>query len=227
MKHLATACLLATLALFPIAAQADWTENFDSYALGSGLHGQGGWEGWQGDPQWNAYVSNVQARSMPHSVEITGNSDIVHPYTGYTAGRWVYTAWQYIPASFVGTTYFILLNTYSAGQNWSIQVSFANGMVTNDGVSGGTLPVAFDRWVEIQVVIDLDADTQTFYYDGQMLYMGTWTNEVSTGGALNIGAVDLYANGASPVYYDDMSLLPEGAVPNAESSWGSVKGLFR
>ena len=31
------------------------------------------------------------------------------------------------------------------------------------------------------------------------------------GGVLDIGAVDLFANASTPVYYDDMSLVPEPA----------------
>ena len=226
MKYLALLCVLAAIAL-PVAAQADWTENFDSYAVGSGLHGQGGWEGWLGDPTWNAYITDVVSLSPMNSVEITGTSDMVHPYTGYSTSQWIYTAHQYIPSSFSGQTYFIMLNTYAGTQNWSIQVAFTGGMVVNEGISGGTLPIAYDRWVEIRVMIDLAANMQTFYYNGQVLYVGTWTGEVSTGGALNIGAVDLFANGASPVYYDDLSLVQDIPVPADETSWGGVKGLFR
>jgi uncharacterized repeat protein (TIGR01451 family) len=58
------------------------------------------------------------------------------------------------------------------------------------------------------VEIDLDADTQTFYYNGAQFYTGTWSGHVSGGGATAIGVVDLYANSATSVYYDDMSLLP-------------------
>jgi hypothetical protein len=41
-----------------------------------------------------------------------------------------------------------------------------------------------------------------------MLYQDTWTGHISGGGAVNIGAVDLFANSASPVYYDDFFLTP-------------------
>jgi len=58
----------------------------------------------------------------------------------------------------------------------------------------------------LPVEIDLDADWQEFYYNGQLLTAKSWTDGVSGDGALNIGAVDLFANGASSVYYDDMSL---------------------
>lgn len=228
MKQFALLCLAAVAILCPVTAQADWTENFDSYALGSSMHGQGGWEGWLGDPNATAYVTDAQAYSTPHSVEITGASDLVHPYDGYVMGQWVYTAWQYIPTEFSGTTYFLLLNTYVGTQNWSTQVSFNSSgqYIQNDG-TGDQLPMITGRWVEIRVEIDLDADTQTFYYDNQMLFSSSWTEGISGGGALNIGCVDLYANASTPVYYDDISLLPAGGVPAEETSWGGVKSLFR
>lgn len=215
MKHLALLGLAMAVVLCPVTAQADWTENFDSYALGSSMHGQGGWEGWLGDANATAYVSDVQALSTPHSVAIAGASDLVHPYDGYTSGQWVYTAWQYVPGDLSGITYFLLLNTYQGTQNWSSQVNFSlAGGVYSDG-TGDQLPLITNQWVEIRVEIDLDADTQTFYYDNQMLYSTSWTEGLSGGGALNIGCVDLYANSASAVYYDDMSLLPGGVVPTA------------
>jgi MYXO-CTERM domain-containing protein len=60
----------------------------------------------------------------------------------------------------------------------------------------------------VRFEIDLDADVQDIYYDGNLLSSKSWTDGVSGGGALNIGAVDIFANGASPIYWDDMSLVP-------------------
>jgi hypothetical protein len=201
---------LARPAAAPELAGTNWIEHFDTYATGSQMHGQGGWKGWFNDPAAGALTSDVQARSPLNSVDINGSTDLVHEYSGNTE-VWTYTAWQYLPSSFSGTTYFIMLNSYDdagANLNWSVQVNFdsASGTVTNEGASGGALAILYDQWVEIRVVIDLTGNTQTFYYGGQMLYTGTWTEEVSGGGALTIGAVDLFANGASTVYYDDISL---------------------
>ncbi|MGH9381507.1 MAG: choice-of-anchor J domain-containing protein, partial [Thermoanaerobaculia bacterium] len=194
----------------------EWSDDFDGYATGSQIHGQGGWKGWLNDPAAGALVSDAQAQSAPNSVEIVGASDLVHEYVDSTSSQWTYTAWQFIPADFTGISYFILLNSYDdsgSGLNWSTQVNFnaSTDTVVNDGASGGTLPLIRDQWVEIRVEIDLDADTQDFFYNGDLLYSGTWTNEVSGGGQVNIGAVDLFANGASPVYYDDLSLSAAGA----------------
>ena len=184
-----------------------WADNFDSYAPGSQMHGQGGWKGWGNDPGAGALVTTAQAHTPLNSVDITGASDLVHEYMGYNTGVYSYTIMQYVPSSMSGESYFILLNQYDdagSSNNWSVQVVF-NGTantVTNTGVSGGTAALVEDQWVEIVIVINLNANTQTFYYNGTALYTGTWTEEVSGGGILNIGAVDLFANSATSVYYD-------------------------
>jgi subtilisin family serine protease len=211
-------------------APGTWSDDFDSYATGSQLHGQGGWKGWFNDPSMGALVSDAQSQSSPNSAAILGSSDLVQEYSGYTSGEWIYTAWQYAPTDFTGQSYFIMLNTYNdsgTGLNWSVQVMFDSNtnLVTNDGASGGTLSLVKGQWVELRVEIDLTADTQSFFYNNQLLYEGSWTNEVSGGGALNIGAVDLFANSASVVYYDDLSLEPEYVEPGVCDLLGDVSWL--
>lgn len=215
----------------------DWSDNFDSYAAGSQLIGQGGWEGWGNNPAAGALVSNAQSHSSPNSAAIVGDTDLVHQYSGYTSGVWNYTAWQYIPTDFSGESYFILMNQYTpAGGgtgNWSTQVHFqsATNLVIGDpgpGNPGGTLPLVKGQWVPIRVLIDLNADTQTFYYNNQVLYTGSWTEGQSGGGSLNIAAVDLYANSASVVYYDDLALTQaQGVACDAPDDipWASVAPL--
>ncbi|MCB9135042.1 MAG: hypothetical protein H6636_06425 [Anaerolineales bacterium] len=200
------------------AAPAEiWSDNFDSYATGQNLHGVGGWKGWGNSAAASASTTAAQALSAPNSVDILGASDLVHEYSGSTSGQWVYTAWQYLPSSMSGQTYFILLNQYDdvgTTNNWSTQVCFdsaANVLYDATGTSctgTNSLPIVYDQWVEIRVEIDLDADTQTFYYNNQPLFTDTWTGHVSGGGIAAIGAVDLFANNATSAYYDDLSLMP-------------------
>ena len=229
MRKLLLLSLVLVFAVVPTSARADWADDFDSYATGSGLHGQGGWKGWDNDPAWDAYVTDVYSQSAPNSVEIAGPSDMVHEYSGYGTGTWIYTAWQYVPADFAGLSYFLLLNTYNdtGPYNWSCQVLFDSAGYVISDPDGGELSLITDRWVEIRVEIDLDADLQTFYYDDQMLYQKSWIDGVSGDGAQNIGAVDLFANAAEPIYYDDLSLVEDQGTAIQESSWGRVKSLFR
>jgi len=216
----------ASITLLTSFASAQWSENFDSYAASSQVVGQGSWEEW--GPGAGAFVSNAQSLSPANSIAIAGATDLVHQYSGYSAGKWVYKAHQYIPSTMTGVTYFILLNTYAypAGPyNWSTQVEFsvAGGVRGNFGtptIGHNVVPVITDAWVEIQVLIDLDANWCQFYYNGVLLdepnlpddpALGggySWTGGVFGGGAgaLNLAAVDLYANNATDCFYDDISL---------------------
>ncbi len=200
-----------------MAIQGEWADNFDSYLTDSELHGQGGWKGWGNDITYGATVTDNKALSLPNSVAVVGQTDIVHEYTEANTGFWTYTAWQFIPNNYAGASSFILLNAYDdlgTDVSWSVEVVFdsASGTVYNNGKSNGSLPLVYGRFVELRVEIDLINDEQSFYYDGDLLYSGSWTGEVSDAGSLNLAAVDLFANDASVVYYDDMSLsiaIPE------------------
>jgi hypothetical protein len=230
MKHLVLLLgVTAVLAWLPSPAGADWFDDMESYPLGSGLHGQGGWMGWDDDVTWDAYVSDFVSYSPSQSVEIGPTADIVQSFSGYTSDCWVFTAWQYIPTSFSGQTYFLLLNTYNAGgpYNWSCQVLFDSAGFIESYPEGTQLGLITGQWVELRVEIDLDIDVQTFYYDGEMLYQKSWVEGASGGGEVNIGCVDLFGNNASPVYYDDLSLEPCTPTAVDETSWGGIKSLFR
>lgn len=188
----------------------EFWENFDSYAEGSDMHGQGGWKGWDNNPGAGALVTSAFSYSSPHSVDINGGSDLVHEFSGFTTGMWVLTAWTYVPSG-TPQSYLIALNTYNDGgpYNWSMQVFFDAGAgVVVSEFDGGTLPIITDEWVEFRVEIDLDTDTQTAFYGGMQLYSKSWTQGVSGGGVLNIAAVNLFANGATSIYYDNVSLCP-------------------
>ncbi len=235
MRKLAAVVLLASVVAY---ASADWSDGFDSYSLGS-INGQGGWVGWANTPSAAGTVTDVISRSANQSQQIEYGHDSVHTYAGYNTGVWWYTAYVWIPSDFQsgGTppdtgTYFILCNTYTNGganTRWSVQFSFdsTDGLIHADAGDSTetTLPYTPDMWSEIAVRIDLTADWTQIYYNGTLIddpdvaNHGTlgggyqWTKGVfgtDTNGLLNIAAVDLYANGSTAVFYDDMSLaVPE------------------
>ncbi len=207
----------ATLA---VSSTRAWADNFDTYTNGQLLDGtpdDGGWKGWDNDPQYYGTVTNEQYRSSPHSVKIELTSDLVHEYEGYTSGQWVYTTWIYVPTDFAGESYFMLLSSYTdgAGQNnkWALVIRFdsANQIVESEA-DAVTTPLITGQWVELRTEIDLDSDWFKFYYNDYLLIQKEWTacwNNAGDG-FLVIDAVDLFANGASKVFYDDMSLVPSG-----------------
>jgi hypothetical protein len=208
---------LGASATVGVSANFIWSDNFDSYTNGQFLDGtpdDGGWEGWGGVASAGAYVTNAQAYSSPHSVEIAVGSDLVHQYSGYNSGKWIYKCYQYIPIDFAGISYFILLCGYDGGGAatvWTVQVHFDSELdLVESEFNGETAPIVYGQWTEFRCEIDLDADWLEIYYDGVFLAEHAWTDTVqgTGGGSLNIAAVDLFANGATPVYYDDISLLP-------------------
>ncbi|MCB9885069.1 MAG: hypothetical protein H6838_06225 [Planctomycetes bacterium] len=224
MKHILWTASVIALAS-PIA-RAQWFEDFDSYATSTQVVGQGAWEEW--GPGAGAMVTSAQARTPGNAIDINGPSDLVHQYSGYTSGTWVYRAHQYIPTGATGSTYFIMLNDYAspAGPySWSMQLLFntTTGMASQrcGGAATISMPFVLDQWVEIKAVVNLDEDWVQLYYNGVLFddpavadhpTLGggyTWSlgdGGTNTTGLVNIAAVDLFANNASSVYYDDISL---------------------
>jgi len=217
----------------------DFFENWDSYAVGSNVHGQGGWKGWANDPNAGAFVDDAFSVSPTNSINIEGPSVLIHEFSGYTSGFVTVTAKMYIPGDFTGDTYFIFENVYSDVDtsiiSWSTQVIFrgASGTVENfDGAANpGSLPFVTDAWADLKLEIDLDADVQTFYYNGEVLYTGSWTNQFpdqGVPGILNIGSIDLFAGAptlSTPVYYDDLSIVP-GIPSNFGVSLGAASNAL-
>jgi hypothetical protein len=187
-----------------------WSENWDSYPTGQDMHGVGGWKGWDNDSMCTAYTSNVTYLSSPNSIEIVGESDLVHEFA-YDDGVWVITVQQFVPSSFNGTSFFIVMNEYadSGPYAWGTQVafdSFSNNVSYLYPYLGDPLPLVKGQWVEIRVEIDLDADWQSIYYNGDLLHECDWTS-LYPGSNTSIAAVDLCAANASSVYYDDLSIV--------------------
>ena len=63
----------------------------------------------------------------------------------------------------------------------------------------------------MRIAVDLDNDLQTFWYNGTQVYSGSWTQQFpnqQVPGILNIGSIDLFANGATAVYYDNIQIAP-------------------
>src|SRR6185369_10205936 len=74
---------------------SNFLENWDSYVVGSNVHGQGGWKGWANDPSAGAFVDDAQSVSASNSINIEGASDLIHEFSGYTSGVWTVTAQQF------------------------------------------------------------------------------------------------------------------------------------
>jgi len=218
MKKLA---VIAVAATFAVAANAQWSDNFDSYANGTQLHGLNNWQGWLGNPANGALVTNAQSSSGPHSVEVIGpNVDVVNVFAGATSGIWMFSGEVFVPTAYTNTanqgSHFIMLNEYVGTQNWSVQMWFdgATNMVRQNGGSGNTfvetqVAIVRNQWVGFNFVIDLGANSVVGTYNGSTVLTGQWYDTVA--GTAQIEAIDLFAWNSSAVYYDNLNLaiVPE------------------
>src|SRR6185503_10356378 len=225
--------LLACLAVLPWRAAAAVFDDFESYAAGSNLHGQGGWAGWAGDTNAGALVSSNFSFSPTRSVNITGASDLVRTFSGATNGQWVFSVMQYIPSTSTGTNYVSLLNTYRspygpADLNYSLQIrcNMATGQIISDFGGGATRPMVKDQWVEVRCEINLAANSVSEFYNGQLLSTHAWQGGTGGTGLNHIQALDLYANNAGPAYCDDVSLAPPGLPPVITTQPQSLRSVI-
>ena len=180
-----------------------FVEDFESYEAGTDLHGVNGWKGWDNTDGAGAPVSDALAFSGANAVEVVGSADLVHEFD-LAGGVIEFSAMQYIPSGTSGSTYFILLNSYDDGanQDWSIQTTFDLAGGTIGYMNGGEATIVYDEWVELKYVIDLDNNTVDKYYNGEFIVSAVW-DDTENG---TLGAIDLFGNGASSVYYDDITI---------------------
>ncbi len=224
---------IATVALAAGAsAQSVFTDNFNSYAVGSAIDGQGGWHNWDGVPPSGLDVSVIQdnttgfARSG-HSVSVNSTtpayfntSDLVHQFTGATTGKHTMRAFNYCKTGSVDQWFWIIMSKYTpvGPYAWSVQLHLnpTTLLWTVDAGTANTAtgPIVLDTWVEVRSQIDLTANTvEVFYNNISCAPAYSWTGDIFGGntGALDIVAVDLYHNpaavpGTSPIYFDDFGL---------------------
>ncbi len=191
------------------AASAQWFDGFEAYANGPLF--AGGWDGWDGSPAARGEVNSLFAHTGEKSILITGGADAVHPFAPgeYSSGLWTMTTWMLLfQNDHTSSTYFIVNNVYNHGgpYEWTIQMQFdpASGNVIDNLRGNPSVPIAYDRWAEIRLEINLDADTVDTYYDGALLSSGQYTIR---GGPVEIGNIDLFTLGATS-YYDDFNIVP-------------------
>jgi len=212
--------VLAIVGISSVASAIEFMEDFESYAPGSEMHGQGGWKGWDNSLSAGAPASDLYALSGSVSVEIAGVSDLVHEFD-LAGGRWELSAMQYIPSGKTGEHWFILLNTYNdnGDKDWSVQVNFnmSTGVLRSDE-GGGTANILYDQWVELKFIIDLDNNTVDAYYNGEMFTSHVWDD--NNHGTLQ--CIDLWGNNASEVYYDDISIMAPPRAYNPTPADGAI-----
>lgn len=197
-----------------------WIEHFDGYT--GALNGQGGWESWEGGAAGADFsLSGDVLRGETLVLKIDGDDDAVRVFSPDDlegAYGFAFSTYVYVPTSFAGSQYFILLNTYQAAEDndWSLQLEIdgVGGVFRDFDDTGNTMPLPRDEWIHIDVVVDLESDQQSVFLDDQLFIEKSWSAGVAPGGDARLQAVDLWANGsASPVYYDSFFLEPFLPIP--------------
>ncbi len=218
--HVLLSALFGVYLCTPSVAQ--WSESFENYTDGSVLEGQGGWHGWDGLNTLNSIVTSQFSSGASQSVMVLAGADSVQEFDGYDTGHWALSTQVYIPSSFVGKVYFLVLNSYRDGgpYQWSVQLAF-NGdtgeLECNCGSgTASTLPLQRDVWTELWLNIDLTADFVEVFYGGVSAGSYMWSAGPYGGssfGLLQVDALDLFSDaGGYPhtteLYFDEFELLP-------------------
>jgi hypothetical protein len=216
MKGLWALAVVSLVAAAPAEAQF-FTDNFDTYATGSTIMGQGGWETWDTNPGANTTLSAIQSFTAPNALLVAGPADIVHRFTGVNSGTWHARAQVFIPSTSTGEAWFILLNQYAPAatdDNWSVQVVFCvtgcttagalPGMVVNLGgsdVAGtGVAPLITNQWVEVRASVNFATNSYSVFYNGVLLDTKQW----QLTGTAQLQAMDLFSNGSTQAFMDNI-----------------------
>lgn len=216
-----TCIALVVLVVIAAPASAQWTENFDSYGPAPmSLHGVGGWNSTCWGSGWAGTLSGDQARSAPYSMR-TGFQILQHtwPAGSFVTGQWSLRMWVLF-----GTTnnsaWFTVFNgvdgsSCAGWDNECIHIDFNQwGQVEIDSpILGGSgyawIPNTY-TWYELRMDIDLNANTQTTWFNGVQLGTGAFSHY---GGPAEIRGIEMY-NGGFWIYCDDLSLQPPPPVWN-------------
>ncbi|MFI4881048.1 MAG: LamG-like jellyroll fold domain-containing protein [Phycisphaerales bacterium JB064] len=215
-----------------------FVEDFEFYMPESEPCGIGGWSPWPGSTDVCGLVTTDQAASGMRSLRIdgqmggmTGQGDDMVRTFDLTSGRHVLTMQTLVPTGATGRGWVVMLSEFPAPFNWALNLMLdANaGIIRDEQDAGLNTPLVFGQWIELQVVIDLDADTVDATYNGVPFIVGkSWTLGVPPSGPATFKALDLYADepgtGTSGMYFDDISLrtlcepTPEPCVADCDAS---------
>jgi hypothetical protein len=219
--------VVGAVLLAATAAKAQFADSFETYTTGSDITGQGGWAQWDNNPIVDNAVSTAFAHTGSKSLQTELHADKVHDFS-FTAGRWNWSVWTYVPSTTTLPQWGVFLSSYNPGGPyfWVAQVELdpTLGQIRADmgpnAVCGGTpsnqlgltAPLVTNAWAELSFDIDLTADRAQTYYNGQPVgQIWQYTDGIVAGfGLAQIGTIDLYANdntvAGDRVYWDDVTV---------------------
>ena len=199
-------------------------DNFDSYAVGSGVVAQNtNWAYWSAGTPSDANVSSDFANSGANSANINGTAtDLVLPIGPFTTGKYDVKFKMFLPAGAGG--YFNALHTWSGSSTayqWACDVFFDGAGVatwTTGGTPGGAVTVGTDVWFDVQVTADMDNDLGRLYFNGVVANEWQWSlnNANGAAGSNTLAAFDFYgtntAGTAGNFYIDDVQVIESTGV---------------
>jgi len=198
-----------------------FTDDFEAYAVGGGMAGQGGWALWYSGGG-DVLVVDDPVASGSRAVRAIGGTDIANRQA-ITSGVWEFTIQTYVPSDITPGfgAGIIMLNQYGDPNidNWSMQLMLNENFFSGSQLEpfmiesqwdGALLPLVLDEWVEVRAVIDLDNDSWDSWYNGEVLAEDLiWTdNGFGSGpGIPEIAVFNLWSSGTDEIYFDDVSLI--------------------
>jgi hypothetical protein len=159
-------------------------------------------------------VTDVESSSPSNSVVVEENQDLVLIMEDYTTGVYAYEMKMYVPTGYCG--YFNLQKTSTPGTEWGFQVYYqTDGMAYADmgAEAAYSHPFNHDEWMDLKVVVDLDSDWATYYFNGAEIGGYQWTlGCFGTPGLLQFGGANIFGGANStttdtPMFYMDDVVL--------------------
>ena len=192
------------------------TENFDGFAAGvkftQAFNNKDVWTTWSNAPGGaeDALLSDKFAVSTPNSLVLANTQDIVLLLGDKVEGRYVIEFDLLIETGKIG--YYNMLNDF-AGSNsvWAYQVYFntgGKGVIDAGKASAATFDFAYNTWIHVSTIVDLDDDFATLYFDNNEIISWKWSSGTGGAGTLNkLDAINFYGNnsgGTSGMYIDNV-----------------------
>ncbi|MEZ5197270.1 MAG: hypothetical protein R2764_12980 [Bacteroidales bacterium] len=196
-----------------------FNDDFENYAVGQQVACQNpdDWTTWTLEPCTgnDPYISNENAYSGDQSVIIQYNADLLYLTDDLLEeGKYSVNFRMYIPADF--NAYFNALQDHdlTIGALWGMQAFFdENGIGTLDGGGFGaaTFTYEYDKWLHVELMVDLDNDWAEFSIDQELIHEWQWSLSIyGTGGDNTFEGVDFYAwnnNNTCKFYMDDFRMI--------------------
>ena len=200
--------LFASFCSFGISFGQLFSENFDSYTVGSYLGPQStSWSTWSGT-EGNAEdvtITNNNANSAPHSIYLSstatagGPQDVILKFGQvYNSGIFTFESDFYVNSGKTG--YFNFQATQTLGQTWALNVNLnAGNMFIDDGATSNLVVSTYPQatWFSLKIEANLTLHIWKAYIDGVLV--GTWTNGINA-----LASTDFFPVANSQFYVDDV-----------------------